>query len=277
MRLFILCLGLSFMLLLPNHTSSAQFEIDSVEVIDELASLDDFTLALDGTLSLDEVTGIYTYTIDEHVITVDLAVGYSLVNETPEPYLLETSNLDDTVINIVYWLPILQEEEIFVPIQFLERIFNTTYEEGIFTLNEVTEVVEEIEEPQVSKPVIKDDVDGEIEEPTTTPNTSKPNNQPSTPETPKPDNSEPETSEPEAPKPETPDLEIPEPEAPKPETPDLEIPEPEDPKPETPEPETPKPEIPEPEAPKPETPDPEIPETEDPKPEIPDSNAPSTE
>ncbi|WP_195218209.1 hypothetical protein [Turicibacter sanguinis] len=272
------CILLLIALLIPGMISFAEEEpttLAEIDILDTLASLDDLCEQLEGSVIKEEETLIYTYEINDLKLVIDLKQGYSLVNEERVPYLLEPSELDPKVVNIVYFIPKLHQEELFVPIQFIERVFNLIYSDGIFALNpdnleegeDIIEREDELKKPVVNKPTSEEDADLEKNEEntippsTSTPNTSKPNPKPE-PETPKPKpNPDPE---PETPKP-NPD---PEPETPKPNP----EPEPETPKPNPePEPETPKPNPePEPETPKP-NPEPEPNPEPQPEPEIPDT------
>ena len=202
-------------LLLPSYFILAESEVTMIEatIEKETASLDDFILELNGKITVLEENHSYQYDFNDLTIIIDLTKGYSLVNDQPEPYLLTPSELDETVLNIMWHLPTQIENEIYVPIQFIERIFNATYEESTqsFKLKEAVEIEKEedvVVKPQ-TKPVIKP------VQPTPTPNEDdatehNPPQTPSTPVTPKPEATPPlPPSKPEQPEIETPPAVVP--------------------------------------------------------------------
>ena len=203
-------------LLLPSYFILAESEVTKIEATIEkgTASLDDLILELNGKITVLEENHSYQYDFNDLTIIIDLTKGYSLVNNQPEPYLLTPSELDETVLNIVWHLPTQIENEIYVPIQFIERIFNATYEESTqsFKLKEAVEIEEAVEDVVVkpqTKPVIKP------VQPTPTPNEDdatehNPPQTPSAPVTPKPEATPPlPPSNPEQPEVETPPAVIP--------------------------------------------------------------------
>lgn len=159
---------ISLLLISPLRFISAQPDVTMIEakLWQESVSLDDFILQLEGNIKTLEEEVCYQYEVYDLIITVDLTKGYGLVHDQPEPYLLSSSELDDTVLNIVWHLPKQLDGEVYVPIQFIERLFKATYDETStsFILNQIHEIkekeVEEIEEvviapskPQVFKPI----------------------------------------------------------------------------------------------------------------------------
>ena len=197
----------------------------NIDVQDELASINDLIISLGGKIESNEDLTTFIYSLEDLSIIIDLSKGYSIVNDELAPYLLLPSETDSSVRNIVYFTPILKQDEIFVPIQFLERHFEVTFKNNIFNyygdLDFITE--EEIEEEEI-EPIVEEEIIEEewIEEmPAVTP-TPTPTPKPETPQpTPQP-TPEPETpSEPpvETPTPEEPPVETPTPEEPPVETP----------------------------------------------------------
>lgn len=159
---------ISLLLISPLRFISAQPDITMIEakLWQESVSLNDFILQLEGNIKTLEEEVCYQYEVYDLIITVDLTKGYGLVHDQPEPYLLSSSELDDTVLNIVWHLPKQLDGEVYVPIQFIERLFKATYDESStsFIMNQIHEIkekeVEEIEEvvvapskPQVFKPI----------------------------------------------------------------------------------------------------------------------------
>lgn len=159
---------ISLLLISPLRFISAQPDVTMIEakLWQESVSLDDFILQLEGNIKTLEEEVCYQYEVYDLIITVDLTKGYGLVHDQPEPYLLSPSELDDTVLNIVWHLPKQLDGEVYVPIQFIERLFKATYDESStsFIMNQIHEIkekeVKEIEEvviapskPQVFKPI----------------------------------------------------------------------------------------------------------------------------
>lgn len=161
--------------LLPAFLTSSQETFKtvtiSVDIHEDFASLDDVTTSLGGTVTFNEETNTYTYVINEHEISLNLDHGYSMVNGEKEALFMEVD--EETNLMTIQWkTPELIDEEIYVPIQYIERVLNTTYEDDLFTFNITETINEEIVE--------QEEVDEETEEVQTTPNppvtnTSKPN------------------------------------------------------------------------------------------------------
>ena len=161
--------------LLPAFLTSSQETFKtvtiSVDIHEDFASLDDVTTSLGGTVTFNEETNTYIYVINEQEITLNLNHGYSLVNGEKEALFLEDDG-ETNVMTIQWKTPELIDEEIYVPIQYIERVLNATYEEDMFTFH-ITETINE-------EVVEQEEVDKETEEVETTPNssateTSKPN------------------------------------------------------------------------------------------------------
>lgn len=161
--------------LLPAFLTSSQETFKtvtiSVDIHEDFASLDDVTTSLGGTVTFNEETNTYIYVINEQEITLNLNHGYSLVNSEKEALFLEDDG-ETNVMTIQWKTPELIDEEIYVPIQYIERVLNATYEEDMFTFH-ITETINE-------EVVEQEEVDKETEEVETTPNssameTSKPN------------------------------------------------------------------------------------------------------
>ena len=161
--------------LLPAFLTSSQETFKtvtiSVDIHEDFASLDDVTTSLGGNRDFNEETNTYIYVINEQEITLNLNHGYSLVNSEKEALFLEDDG-ETNVMTIQWKTPELIDEEIYVPIQYIERVLNATYEEDMFTFH-ITETINE-------EVVEQEEVDKETEEVETTPNssameTSKPN------------------------------------------------------------------------------------------------------
>lgn len=152
MKRFCMTLVICILLMMPTVLTLAKSEATTIEatIQDELVSIDDFILSLEGDIEELETDQTYVYTLDEQTISIDLTTGYNLVNDQSEPYLLIPSELDESILNIVRFLPQQIKGDIFVPFQFIERVFNATYdvEKEEFVLNETGE----IEEAPVSTP-----------------------------------------------------------------------------------------------------------------------------
>lgn len=220
---------------LTNHQEVVKTVTITADVHENLASLDDITTSLGGTVTFNEETMNYTYLINEQEITLNLEFGYSLVNGEKEALLIEAD--EKTKLMTIQWQkPELIDEEIYVPIEYIERILGATYEEEEFTFSiteaheDVAEEDEEIEEEKVevipNQPETNHPISNESSNQGTT--QSKPQQTPTTPSKPesKPEDTKPSTPvEPEV----TPEEEESEPESepiqPKPEDPVIEEPE----------------------------------------------------
>lgn len=223
---------------LTNHQEVVKTVTITADVHENLASLDDITTSLGGTVTFNEETMNYTYLINEQEITLNLEFGYSLVNGEKEALLIEAD--EKTKLMTIQWQkPELIDEEIYVPIEYIERILGATYEEEEFTFSiteaheDVAEEDEEIEEESEKVEVIANQP--ETNHPSSDESSSnqgttqsKPQQTPTTPSKPesKPEDTKPSTPvEPEV----TPEEEESEPESepiqPKPEDPVIEEPE----------------------------------------------------
>lgn len=144
---------------LTNHQEVVKTVTITADVHENLASLDDITTSLGGTVTFNEETMNYTYLINEQEITLNLEFGYSLVNGEKEALLIEAD--EKTKLMTIQWQkPELIDEEIYVPIEYIERILGATYEEEEFTFSiteaheDVAEEDEEIEEESEKVEVI---------------------------------------------------------------------------------------------------------------------------
>ena len=190
---------------LTNHQEVVKTVTITADVHENLASLDDITTSLGGTVTFNEETMNYTYLINEQEITLNLEFGYSLVNGEKEALLIEAD--EKTKLMTIQWQkPELIDEEIYVPIEYIERILGATYEEEEFTFSiteaheDVAEEDEEIEEESEKVEVISNQP--ETNHPSSDEsssnqgtNQSKPQQTPTTPSKPesKPEDTKPST------------------------------------------------------------------------------------
>lgn len=153
------------------------------DIHENLASIDDVMSSFEGSVAFDEETGTYTYTINDQEIILNLNCGYSLINGEKEALFLERN--DETALMTIKWVtPKLIDDEVFVPVQYIERIFNATYSEEGFTLNgdasntmTVFEDKEDSGDSAIGKRLTVEETEGEKEVSQTTnkkPSTSKP-------------------------------------------------------------------------------------------------------
>lgn len=131
---------------LTNHQETVKTVTITADVHENLVSLDDITTSLGGTLTFNKETTNYTYLINEQEITLNLEFGYSLVNGEKEALLIETDEKTD-LMTIQWQKPELIDEEIYVPIEYIERILGATYEDGDFTFS-ITEAHEDVTEEE---------------------------------------------------------------------------------------------------------------------------------
>lgn len=162
--------------LLPAFLTSNQETLKPinipVDIHEDFASLDDIMATLEGSVTLDEETDTYTYKIQDQEIKLNLNYGYSEVNGENEALFVEIDN--ETNLMTIKWVtPQLIDDEIYVPIQYIERVLDATYTDHAFTVQVKETVVEEEESDE--EELIRE-VTPEDEQETTKPlNTSKPN------------------------------------------------------------------------------------------------------
>ena len=164
------------MSLLPAFVRSNQETLKPinipVDIHEDFASLDDIMATLEGSVTLDEETDTYTYRIQGQEIKLNLNYGYSEVNGENEALFIEIDK--ETNLMTIKWVtPQLIDDEIYVPIQYIERVLDATYTDHAFTVQVKETVVEEEEsdEEELIREVTPED-EQEIPKPS---NTSKPN------------------------------------------------------------------------------------------------------
>ena len=162
--------------LLPAFLTSNQETLKPinipVDIHEDFASLDDIMATLEGSVTLDEETDTYTYRIQGQEIKLNLNYGYSEVNGENEALFIEIDK--ETNLMTIKWVtPQLIDDEIYVPIQYIERVLDATYTDHAFTVQVKETVVEEedSDEEELIREVTPED-EQEIPKPS---NTSKPN------------------------------------------------------------------------------------------------------
>ena len=162
--------------LLPAFLTSNQETLKPinipVDIHEVFASLDDIMATLEGSVTLDEETDTYTYRIQGQEIKLNLNYGYSEVNGENEALFIEIDK--ETNLMTIKWVtPQLIDDEIYVPIQYIERVLDATYTDHAFTVQVKETVVEEedSDEEELIREVTPED-EQEIPKPS---NTSKPN------------------------------------------------------------------------------------------------------
>ncbi len=162
--------------LLPAFLTSNQETLKPinipVDIHEDFASLDDIMATLEGSVTLDEETDTYTYRIQGQEIKLSLNYGYSEVNGENEALFIEIDK--ETNLMTIKWVtPQLIDDEIYVPIQYIERVLDATYTDHAFTVQVKETVVEEedSDEEELIREVTPED-EQEIPKPS---NTSKPN------------------------------------------------------------------------------------------------------
>ena len=162
--------------LLPAFLTSNQETLKPinipVDIHEYFASLDDIMATLEGSVTLDEETDTYTYRIQGQEIKLNLNYGYSEVNGENEALFIEIDK--ETNLMTIKWVtPQLIDDEIYVPIQYIERVLDATYTDHAFTVQVKETVVEEedSDEEELIREVTPED-EQEIPKPS---NTSKPN------------------------------------------------------------------------------------------------------
>ncbi len=171
--------------LLPAFLTGGQNNLKAVsikvDIHEGFASLDDIMTTLDGTVTFNKETKTYTYVINNQEIRLNLEHGYSQVNGENEALLLE-ANEESNLIAIKWVTPQLIDDEIYVPIQYIERVLGATYKNRTFTIQVKEDVVEEVEEEDIEETDIIKTEDTSItkpNQPTNKPNQTIPVQKPS--------------------------------------------------------------------------------------------------
>lgn len=116
---------------LPKANTYAQ-NLPKVDIQGEFVSFHDIVSGMKGTVSLDSKTTTYLFSVQDKTFELNHLSGYAIVDGKEEPYQLKVSESDETVVNVVRVSPVLFEEELYVPIEFVERFLDLTYEDGNF-------------------------------------------------------------------------------------------------------------------------------------------------
>lgn len=162
--------------LLPAFLTSNQETLKSinipVDIHEDFASLDDIMTTLEGSVTFDEETNTYTYRIQDQEIQLNFDHGYSQVNGENEALFIETD--EETNLMTIKWVtPQLIDDEIYVPIQYIERVLDATYTDHAFTIQVKETVVEE--EKEEDEELISEDIPENEQQITKPLNTSNPN------------------------------------------------------------------------------------------------------
>ena len=124
-------LGFAMSLAIPSaFVANAETTIPTVDMQGEFVSFDDVVTALKGELKKTE--GGRSYLAQDKTFVLNHEKGYSYVNELPEPLFIEPSTKDSTVTRVTYTRPILFNEELFVPVSYVERLLGLDYNDGVF-------------------------------------------------------------------------------------------------------------------------------------------------
>ena len=122
-------------------------ETQVVQTHEGNVSLNDVATALNGTVEtegLEEEQAKFTAQNQEIIATI--GSGVVLVNGEEDVYVIE-ENVESSEMNAVKWVEAYElNEEIFVPIPFVERIFDLTFDEENSTFNKDEETVLKTEE-----------------------------------------------------------------------------------------------------------------------------------
>ena len=162
--------------LLPAFSTSNQETLKPinipVDIHEDFASLDDIMATLEGSVTLDEETDTYTYRIrGAQEIKLNLNYGYSEVNGENEALFIEIDK--ETNLMTIKWVtPQLIDDEIYVPIQYIERVLMQLIQTMPLPFKSINVVEEEdSDEEELIREVTPKD-EQEIPKPL---NTSKPN------------------------------------------------------------------------------------------------------
>lgn len=203
----------------------------------KMVGLKELSASIGGTLTIENSKVQSQY--DDKIIEFSVGSEYVLVNGVYETFTTKMTK-DKAILPQNSDGAIAEDEEVFVPLEFIERVFNFDVENNELIVPEV-EKEEEIKENDKSEETASIDVDNksiEKEASNKLENSAESNettNSQTTQESTQPVvEKEPVKEVVEQPKVETPKVETPKVEAPKPEAPKPEAPKPETPKPVTP-------------------------------------------
>lgn len=149
--LYTILAGIVSIIVMPMTTTYAS-ELPKVDIQGDFASFHDVVGGLKGEVTVDTESTTYHFSVQEKSFELNHLSGYATVDGVDEPYRLRVSEADESVTNVVRVSPVLFEEELYVPIEFIERFLDLTYEDGNFK-NDDEIIFEGDEEELVTPPV----------------------------------------------------------------------------------------------------------------------------
>ena len=136
--LYTVLASFSLLSLLPSYAVSANEQdektVDKVDYQGDYVSFHDVATILKGEISIDEETKAHLFNIQGKEFELQsIDSSYAIVDGEWTYYeTTNKTNLPDDFIVIKGFTPIMYGDELFVPIEFVERTLNLTFEDGIF-------------------------------------------------------------------------------------------------------------------------------------------------
>ncbi len=136
--LYTVLASFSLLSLLPSYAVSANEQdektVDKVDYQGDYVSFHDVATILKGEISIDEETKAHLFNIQGKEFELQSNdSSYAIVDGEWTYYeTTNKTNLPDDFIVIKGFTPIMYGDELFVPIEFVERTLNLTFEDGIF-------------------------------------------------------------------------------------------------------------------------------------------------
>lgn len=136
--LYTVLASFSLLSLLPSYTVSANEQdektVNKVDYQGDYVSFHDVATILKGEISIDEETKAHLFNIQGKEFELQsIDSSYAIVDGEWTYYeTTNKTNLPDDFIVIKGFTPIMYGDELFVPIEFVERTLNLTFEDGIF-------------------------------------------------------------------------------------------------------------------------------------------------
>lgn len=149
--LYTILAGIVSIIVMPMTTTYAS-ELPKVDIQGDFASFHDVVGGLKGEVTVDTESTTYHFSVQEKSFELNHLSGYATVDGVDEPYRLRVSEVDESVTNVVRVSPVLFEEELYVPIEFIERFLDLTYEDGNFKSDD--EIIFEGDEEELVTPPV---------------------------------------------------------------------------------------------------------------------------
>ena len=164
----LMAIGVPSLMSQANDEATTQESVlSTVHVYEGSISMNGVVKALNGEVIDGTEEGKTTFKAQDKEIITTIGSGVVLVNGEEDVYVVE-KEVDDSTMNLVKWTEAyVVEEEVFVPIEFVERVFDLTFDEESLELKKDDEVIivgEKIEKLPEEEEATDSEVDGPKEE-----------------------------------------------------------------------------------------------------------------